>query len=617
MTTKIPPKPSRGAGEVSSPRGAEPSIDAIKDRTRVKILKVLRGNPGPLAFTPLMKRAVEGKTSSGRFSYHLNKLLGWGLVEVRDKQYTLSPVGLRLIEKYRELERVLEDRGGRILVRTSRYLFEEFDPTRIGTHLVLEAGMDPHLAEKVAEEATERLREARVKYLTAPLIREYVNAILIENDLEEFRHKLTRLGLPGHDVGVLFGNHRGEEAWRVKVKCGEAVVEQYLLLNFFPEETADSYLRGELGIPALHRWLEVPYRVSIAPSGNYSRDLSRLVGVLRSSPPLVWVDFTRASLREQDGLPAIISLVGAYVTSGTRFRLLFAPGQAPRVSPSFATPVPGVDTFWLLPDGAEVPDPSKFFPNENQTTLGSQPTFLRTRGGGDPGGSGVLGSSDRYVVDFLNVFLRAGADWDRATSRLRGVLAHLGVLAGYRLSAGEKGPCIGEFFKCPAEISLVGVPEVVYLVEGFMLDETRRANELALELFGKARELVDELSGGSGVRFSFTHNLEDLPPGYLERKLQLDREMFSGQVSSVPMLDEVLSQRGLSAGLFREKTRRDLERYCRLVAPFQETLDSPILYRVPRNSRESPTGKAEPSQSTKVGNMGAIMATAIDYWTFD
>jgi ribonucleoside-triphosphate reductase len=72
-----------------------------------------------------------------------------------------------------------------MFVRTSKYSIENFDRKKIAESLRLEAGVPEETAENVAKEVEERLLKMKVKYLTAPLIREFVNAILIEKGMEE------------------------------------------------------------------------------------------------------------------------------------------------------------------------------------------------------------------------------------------------------------------------------------------------------------------------------------------------------------------------------------------------------------------------------------------------
>ena len=86
-------------------------------------------------------------------------------------------------------------------------------------------------AKKVANEAKKRLRKANITYLTAPLIREFVNAILIEFNLEDTRHKLTRLGLPPYDIKQMINSQEYENPSIFETKLGNSILEQNTLLN--------------------------------------------------------------------------------------------------------------------------------------------------------------------------------------------------------------------------------------------------------------------------------------------------------------------------------------------------------------------------------------------------
>jgi anaerobic ribonucleoside-triphosphate reductase len=80
---------------------------------------------------------------------------------------------------------------------------EQFDRNRIAQVLVEEAGVPPKVADKLARLAEEKLEALKIQYLTAPLIRELVNVLLIDQGLEEYRHRLSRLGMPVYDVEKL------------------------------------------------------------------------------------------------------------------------------------------------------------------------------------------------------------------------------------------------------------------------------------------------------------------------------------------------------------------------------------------------------------------------------
>jgi ribonucleoside-triphosphate reductase len=140
---------------------------------------------------------------------------------------------------------------------------EDFDRSRITRSLIREASAPTDLAQKIAEEVEERLAKLGTLYLTAPLIREFVNVVLIEKGLQEYRHKLTRLGLPVYDVTQLI-----EEAGRsnlnvetVQERAGASIMKEYTLLNVLPREIADAHLSGDIHISNEGTWVVKPYEV--------------------------------------------------------------------------------------------------------------------------------------------------------------------------------------------------------------------------------------------------------------------------------------------------------------------------------------------------------------------
>ena len=179
-------------------------LKAISSSLRLQILNLLF-DKGPLSYTELMSSLkMNPSRDAGRFAYHLKFLLKADLTEadVESRKYCLTELGKMVIEIADRVDKkALKPKG--MLVRASRFALEDFDANRIATSLMREAKMPAELAQKMAKEAEKRLLKAKTKYVTAPLVREIVNAMLIENGLEEYRHKLTRLGLPVHEVTLL------------------------------------------------------------------------------------------------------------------------------------------------------------------------------------------------------------------------------------------------------------------------------------------------------------------------------------------------------------------------------------------------------------------------------
>lgn len=238
-------------------------LKAIASVLRLNILRLLYER-GPMSYTEIMNALkLSPNRDAGRFAYHLKTLIGMDLIEPdsESKKYLLTDMGKTLIEFADELDSNAFRK--RLLVRTSRLAIENFDRNKIAASLVREAEVPVELAQKISREAEKRLIKLGTKYLTAPLIREFVNAILIERGLEEYRHKLTRLGFPVHDVSLLMKetSARGENVEKVHNAAGSRVIEEYTLLNILPRDIADAHISGSLNLNNLGSWVLKIYGV--------------------------------------------------------------------------------------------------------------------------------------------------------------------------------------------------------------------------------------------------------------------------------------------------------------------------------------------------------------------
>jgi len=236
-------------------------LKAVASSLRLQVLNMLFDR-GPLSYTEIMNILhLNPSRDAGRFAYHLKSLIKADLVEpdTEAKKYRLTDLGRMLVEVAETIEEHSFKRR-KMMVRTSRLAMEEFDRNKIAQALVKEAKVPQDLAQKIARETEGRLLEVKTKYLTAPLIREFVNAILIEKGLEEYRHKLTRLGLPVYDVTELIKS-AGAKSVGVNVVhelAGDSVIEEYTLLNVLPRDIADAHLSGSLHLSNLGVWILKP-----------------------------------------------------------------------------------------------------------------------------------------------------------------------------------------------------------------------------------------------------------------------------------------------------------------------------------------------------------------------
>lgn len=229
---------------------------------RIDILRILNSK-GPLTYSELKSLAgFKSKKESGKFAYHLRKLLRQSLVALNkaERRYTITNLGKLVLSLARQIEERSIIESGKMYVRTSRHSIEEFNSNRIIQSLVREANMPLEQAHKITEEVENKVYKFQTAYLTSSLIRETVNSVLIEHGFEEYRSKLARLGLPTSDVVELFSgnskNHSGVDS--ILAEASNAVFSENLLFNTLPKDITDMHLAGELNISNSGLWGMIP-----------------------------------------------------------------------------------------------------------------------------------------------------------------------------------------------------------------------------------------------------------------------------------------------------------------------------------------------------------------------
>ncbi len=239
-------------------------LKAVSSPLRLQILNLLF-DKSALSYTELMNQLkMNPSRDAGRFAYHLKFMLKADLVEadVEAKKYYLTDLGKMVLDVADRVEKKAFKPKG-MIVRTSHLTLEEFDANKIANSLIKEAKVPAELAQKAAKETEKRLIKSKTKYLTAALIREVVNGILIEKGYEEYRHKLTRVGMPVHEVTVsIESKDQTTDSTALLIRAGQAVLSEYTLLNIFPRDIADAHLSGAIHIDNLGTWILKPNEVS-------------------------------------------------------------------------------------------------------------------------------------------------------------------------------------------------------------------------------------------------------------------------------------------------------------------------------------------------------------------
>jgi len=151
-----------------------------------------------------------------------------------------------------------------LFVRTSDQTLEGWNRQKIIDALLRETWIDPATAAQVAGEVEEVISQSGITAVSAPLIRELVNARLVERGLEAIRRQHTRLGMPLYDVEQLIVHPNRENAnvphgpEATNLTLAETIKKEYALLSVFSQEVADAHMRGDIHIHDLG-FIDRPY----------------------------------------------------------------------------------------------------------------------------------------------------------------------------------------------------------------------------------------------------------------------------------------------------------------------------------------------------------------------
>jgi len=234
---------------------------------RIDILRILNSK-GPLTYSELKSLAgFKSKKESGKFAYHLRKLLRQSLVALNksERRYTITNLGKLVLSLARQIEERSIIESGKMYVRTSHSSIEEFNSQKIIQSLVREGSLPLELAQKITEEVENRIYKYQTAYLTGSLIRELVNSVLLEHGHEEYRHKLARVGLPIFEVQEMVSNAENIEngVEGLLFKTGRIVFAEHLLTSTLPKDMADAHLAGDLHITNPGLWSILPDTIFI------------------------------------------------------------------------------------------------------------------------------------------------------------------------------------------------------------------------------------------------------------------------------------------------------------------------------------------------------------------
>lgn len=151
-----------------------------------------------------------------------------------------------------------------LFVHRSDEALDSWNRERIVEALIRETCIDHDTARAISKEVEEIIIASGISTITAPLIRELVDAKLIERGLERARKMHTRLGVPLFDVDQMITHPNKENAnvphgpEATNLTLAESIKKEYALLNVFSREVGEAHMHGTIHLHDLG-FIDRPY----------------------------------------------------------------------------------------------------------------------------------------------------------------------------------------------------------------------------------------------------------------------------------------------------------------------------------------------------------------------
>ncbi len=238
------------------PKRAKMIFSVMTNLTRIEMLRVLNSK-GPLTYSELkVNVGFKSKRESGKFAYHLRKLLRYSLISLnkQERRYMITNRGKLILGIIKQIEERSVIESGNIYVRTRNSL-EEFNAQEIVQSLVREVNMPSELAEKIAEEVENRLYRMQGVYITSQLIRDMVNLLLLERNVMDYRNKFLTIGISYNDISSAI---KELDYTSLQRHLADSVLRDYFFLTRVPKDIIDMHLKGDIDVANIHTWGILP-----------------------------------------------------------------------------------------------------------------------------------------------------------------------------------------------------------------------------------------------------------------------------------------------------------------------------------------------------------------------
>ena len=151
-----------------------------------------------------------------------------------------------------------------LFVKTSGEDIARWNRQKIVDALIRETNIDVNTAEAISREVEKQIISSGISLLTTPLIRELVDAKLIERGLEQARKMHALLGFPIYDVRELILHQNKENAnvphgpEGTNLILAEGIKKEYSLYEVFSQDVGDAHIVGDMHLHGLG-YIDRPY----------------------------------------------------------------------------------------------------------------------------------------------------------------------------------------------------------------------------------------------------------------------------------------------------------------------------------------------------------------------
>lgn len=226
-------------------RRAKTIFSVLASANRIDILKILNSK-GSLTYSELKEYAgFKSKKESGKFAYHLRKLTRQSLISLNkgEKKYAITNLGKLVLNLVRQIEERSILESGKVYIRTLDK-FQEFNTHKIMQILIRDADMPPDIANKIAEEVESKIFKLGLSYLTDPIVNEIIGNTLLEHGYEEYKARLSRVGIASSALSNLLSNN----IYDLTNILSNNILSEFMLFSYLPKDVADQHIEGNIHI---------------------------------------------------------------------------------------------------------------------------------------------------------------------------------------------------------------------------------------------------------------------------------------------------------------------------------------------------------------------------------